>query len=75
MDAPAAPPTYLSDVQVSSRLDVSLIQVRRWAKAGKVPCIILPDDSVLFDPAELAAWLQSLRRGQLVCGVQESARG
>lgn len=73
MDAPAATPTYLSDVEVSARLGVALSQLRRWAKAGRIPCLILPDGSTLFDPAEFAAWLQSIRRGPSVCGREEAA--
>jgi predicted site-specific integrase-resolvase len=75
MDAANSPPTYLSDVQVSSRLGVPMTQLRRWAKAGRIPCLILPDGSILFDPSEFAAWLDSLRRGQPACGGQEAARG
>jgi hypothetical protein len=36
-------------------------QVIRWAKAGKLPCITLPDGDVMFDPAELMAWLTTRR--------------
>jgi hypothetical protein len=36
-------------------------QVIRWAKAGKLPCITLPDGDVMFDPAVLAAWLTTRR--------------
>lgn len=63
MDAVASLPTYLNDLQVSDRLDVTPAQVRRWAKRGIIPCIVLPDGSFLFDPADVAAWVQSLRRG------------
>jgi hypothetical protein len=37
-------------------------QVIRWAKAGQMPSIILPDGERVFDPAELANWLATRRR-------------
>jgi hypothetical protein len=35
--------------------------VVRWAKSGKLPSIKLPDGELVFDPAELAAWLTRRR--------------
>jgi predicted site-specific integrase-resolvase len=37
-------------------------QVIRWAKEGRLPCITLPDGERMFDPSELAAWMQAQRK-------------
>jgi hypothetical protein len=36
-------------------------KVIRWAKSGKLPSIKLPDGELMFDPAELSAWLTTHR--------------
>ena len=51
---------YLVDLQVATWLGVAVDKVRRWAMAGTLPCIILPDGSFLFEPAEVSQWLKSL---------------
>jgi hypothetical protein len=38
--------------------------VIRWA-AGKLPSITLPDGELVFNPAELAAWLERQRKGEV----------
>jgi hypothetical protein len=35
--------------------------VIRWAKAGKLPSMTLPDGEFVFDPVELSAWLTKRR--------------
>lgn len=71
MHASDAIPNYLSDVQVAARLGIPAPQLRRWAKRGTIPGLILPDGSVLFDPAELMAWLQSRSRHGTFCTPRE----
>jgi len=47
--------------EVALWLSCSTRQVIRWAKAGHLPSILLPDGERMFDPVELAAWLAKRR--------------
>jgi hypothetical protein len=46
---------------VSLWLSCPARQVIRWAKAGKLPSIALPDGELMFDPVELTKWLARQR--------------
>jgi len=37
-------------------------RVKKLAKAGELPAVILPGDEVRFDEAELRAWIQNRKR-------------
>ena len=63
MNTGPQPSTYWDDVQVAYRLNLSPVQVRRWARRALIPCFALPHDIFLFDVAELTAWVASHRRG------------
>jgi hypothetical protein len=43
-------------------------QVIRWAKAGQLPSITLPDGELMFDQSELAAWIERRRKGDVADG-------
>ena len=72
MNTGAPLPTYLTDLQVARWLVLRPAQVRKWAKQGIIPALILPDGSMLFDPSEVAHWIQALPRSG-VRGRREDA--
>jgi hypothetical protein len=47
--------------EVASWLVLSTRAVERMARERKIPAVELPDGSLLFDPAELAAWIRTRR--------------
>lgn len=53
----------LSDVEVASRLGVSLATVRKWRAAKRGPEFIkLPSGSVRYRPRDVTAWVESGQR-------------
>jgi hypothetical protein len=59
--ATATLPRLLIPDQVANWLCLPTRRVERMARRGEIPCITLPDDSIVFDAEELAEWLESLR--------------
>jgi hypothetical protein len=60
---PSTPPATLwTELQVGIWLSLSTRTVVRMAKAGQIPHIVLPNGELVFDPGDLAAWLEGLRQ-------------
>jgi hypothetical protein len=55
-------PRLLTAQDVALWLALPTGRVERMARAGQIPCVTLPDGSVVFDQEELAGWLDALRR-------------
>lgn len=62
MDAPTLP-LMLTAMDVGLWLNLPTLQVERLARHGKIPCIRLPTNEILFDCAELLMWMDRLRDG------------
>ena len=56
-------PDLLTDLDVADWLKMPARRVARLAKRGMIPCVTLPDKSIVFDRAELVAWLATRRQG------------
>lgn len=63
MDATATLPQVLTALQVGLWLALSAGEVERMARAGRIPCRILPNGHIVFDPAELERWLAGCPMG------------
>jgi hypothetical protein len=59
MNAPLQP--LLNSLDVSDWIFMPARRVERLARQGLIPCVILPDGSLLFERAELERWLAGLR--------------
>jgi hypothetical protein len=57
-------PEVLTPDDVSLWLGLPLGRVLRLARAGKIPAIVLPDGSFIFERPALRKWLDSLRSQQ-----------
>jgi hypothetical protein len=57
-------PSLWTPHDVALWLSIPPARVVRLARRGVLPSISLPDGEVLFDPAELAHWLEALRKGE-----------
>lgn len=54
-------PPLLTAQDVGLWLALPTDRVLRLARQGQIPCVVLPDNEVVFDPGELARWVTSLR--------------
>ena len=52
----------LTTAEAAQRLAVLPARLLRWAKAGRVPCVVLPDGEPRFSPADLDAWIATHRK-------------
>ena len=50
-------PELLTPAEVGERLGVSDETIRRWAKSGALPSILLPSGRYVFRPDDIAAIL------------------
>ena len=57
---------YLCAAAIADLLGVRAGAVRRWAKQGQIPHLVLPGGRRVFDPVEVIAALK-LRQGQWSC--------
>jgi hypothetical protein len=65
----AALPSLLTPQDVGLWLSIPTGRVVRLARRGDLPCVTLPDGELLFESAELARWLEGLRKREGVrCG-------
>ena len=48
----------LTDTEAAELLQMLTARLKRLAKAGKVPCVRLPDGELRFDSNDLAAWVE-----------------
>jgi hypothetical protein len=55
-------PTLLTTGEVADLLHETIPRIIRQARRGLIPCILLPSGDFVFDRAEIAAWLDSLRK-------------
>jgi hypothetical protein len=68
MDTPL--PVMLTPLDVAAWLSLPSRRVEQMARRGEIPSVTLPTGDLVFDRAELVAWLDSLRgRPQAVCNV------
>lgn len=51
----------LTVFEAAEYLAVLPARLKRWAKAGQVPCLILPDGDVRFAVADLESWVREQR--------------
>jgi excisionase family DNA binding protein len=58
-------PRLLTIQDVALWLACPTRQVVRWAKAGELPFITLPDGELMFEQSELAAWIELRRNGDV----------
>jgi hypothetical protein len=56
-------PRLMTPLDVGLWLTLPTEKIIRWARLGKIPCIVLPGGDLLFDPTELRAWLEQRRMG------------
>ena len=49
----------LIDGDAARLLRMPLCRLRRLAKAGGIPHVLLPDDEIRFDPDDLREWVDS----------------
>jgi len=49
--------------EAAKLLSVLPARLKRWAKAGLVPCVLLPDGEARFVRADLNAWIAAHRKG------------
>jgi hypothetical protein len=54
-------PDLLTPSDVARWLSLPTSRVVNLARQGKIPCIVLPGGEMVFDPDELAQWLNALR--------------
>jgi glutathione S-transferase len=60
MDIRVLPP-LLTPLQVASWLKMPTIRVKRMARSGQIPALLLPGGEFLFDQNELLMWLDQIR--------------
>jgi hypothetical protein len=56
-------PNLLTEIDVAEWLKMPAARVARLAKRKEIPCVMLPDGSILFDRADLTTWLATRRQG------------
>ena len=56
-------PRLWTPQDVALWLTVPTDRVVRLARKGLIPHVLMPDGELLFDPAELATWIESHRKG------------
>ena len=47
----------LTDSEAADKLRMLPARLGRLARAGKIPCVILPDGELRFDDADLDKWI------------------
>jgi hypothetical protein len=55
-------PRLLLPSEVAALLGLTTRQIVRLARTGDLPHLVLPDDSIVIDAADLTRWLNSRRR-------------
>jgi len=53
---------FLRPPEVAKRFCISEVHLRKWTKAGIIPCYRLADRTTRFKASEIEAWLNS-RKG------------
>ena len=62
-----------TNIALATELSVSVNTLNRWRLEGRGPIYIKAGRRVLYDPADVSAWLEANRRqstSQLVGGLQ-----
>jgi predicted site-specific integrase-resolvase len=52
----------LTDGEAAGRLRMLPIRLVRLAKAGRVPCVVLPDGEIRFSESDLREWVETHKR-------------
>ncbi len=73
MTEPLSPPPLVNEIEAARILDLSPLTLRRWRWAGKGPAFIKAGGKVLYDVADLDAWLDGHRRYSTSDPGQEAA--
>jgi hypothetical protein len=53
----------LTDGEAARLLRMIRMRLNRLAKAGKIPCVMLPDGDMRYDEADLWRWIDSRKHG------------
>ena len=61
MSSERSTPRFVTATEMAGRLGVRAASVRRWARRGEIPKLVLPSGRFVFDPVAVIA---SLRAGQ-----------
>jgi predicted site-specific integrase-resolvase len=56
-------PHFVTATEMAERLGVRASAVRRWARRGAIPKLVLPNGRFVFDPAAVIAAMQSRQNG------------
>lgn len=71
---PASAPDLLTATEIAGYLDVSIMCIHRWAKAGKMPAPIrLTWRHVRWQKAEIIEWVKRCKRISTFCPVAPPA--
>lgn len=54
----------LVESEVARMLRLTTARVRKLARSGQLPCVILPGEEFRFDPTEIDRWLRERRNGE-----------
>jgi len=65
----SAKPLLLDESEVADLLGIIPSRVRRLARQGVIPCILLPDDEIRFDESDLYEWIDHRKRPAAAGGV------
>lgn len=55
----------LIESEVAEILRLSVARVRKLARAGEIPCIILPGEEYRFAQPQLEIWLREMGHGEI----------
>jgi hypothetical protein len=62
-------PDLLTPFEVARWLSLPVAQMERMARRKAIPAITLPGGELVFDPADLRAWLDGRRQAEEVVRV------
>ena len=65
--------TLLTTAEAAQLLRMLPARLVRFAKAGKLPTVLLPDGELRFDAADLRGWIEQYKRPVDVVTEAESA--
>ena len=54
--------SLLTESEAGDKLRMLPTRVLRLARAGEMPCVILPDGELRFDAVDLDAWIEQHKR-------------
>jgi hypothetical protein len=54
--------SLLTSHDLAAWLCATARRVERMARDGQIPCLIMPDSTIRFEPIEIRRWIKSRRR-------------